>query len=423
MVSEYGRAPRHGLELPRGLALYTRLVLALTAIPLLVLLYLHLRGIPLYYGRQWSPPDDTFGDFWHYYHLLQFLHQPQFFASKDRFAYPAPCAVIYQVLYHLGSHPHVSFNLMLWTVQALSGLALLRAFLRGGLQRSHAWGLAALISITSYPWHVLYDRGNIELFVYVFIGLGVWAWLKDRDMTAAILWGCAGALKIYPLLLLAIFLQRGRWRALVVSLLTTACVLLLAFWYVGPTIPTAARGTLAGLTGFAGNYAANARRQELYLDHSALGALKELLSVHIMHLGNDWHRLSFGYEIAVVLLAPPLFLIWGRRMPALNQLCFLLIALMLLPPVSYDYTLIYAYFVIGIVFYAYLSAVRQGRDFPGRTAYVIAFTVLSTSQTYLRYQSLDFSGLLKCGALIATAVLLLRFPLRIEESPHLDRTI
>jgi hypothetical protein len=266
--------------------------------------------------------------------------------------------------------------------------------------------------LTSYPWHTLYDRGNIEVFVYVFLATGLWAYLTGRQTLAAVLWGCAGAMKIYPLAMLAIFLHRRTLRPLLVGIATFAGVLLFSFWYVGPTIRMAALGSLHGVFGFLGSYAASARRSELNADHSVLGSIKEILTLHMFGLGKDWPGLSIAYQGTVAVAGSILFFGWVRKLPVLNQLCLLLIAIVLLPPVSYDYTLIHTYLVMGIVLGAYFYALRHDQPFPGAKAYFAAFGLIATAQVWILIRGLRVNGLIKCGSLLMVCWLLLRFPLR-----------
>ena len=398
-------------ELPAGLTLYLRGVLLLTFLPFVFLAELYGAGTSFLQAHLWSQPADRFGDFWHYRVLLDLLHRPEFFAAGDRFAYPAPCAILYQFLYHFGSRPHVSFNLLMWAVELVSAGLLAWALVRSGLAVSRTVGLVGVMLLSSYPWHMLYDRGNIELFIYLFIALGVWAWLSGRHEMAAILWGLAGALKIYPLLLLAIYTRRGSWRAFLTGAITTLGVLLISFWYVGPTIKMAAIGTMWGIRGFVGTYGAHTRFQELLLDHSFLGAVKTLLAMPFFHFGDRQIVLSHIYEALVLLLGPPLFVRWRKSSPELNQLCVLLLLIVLLPPVSYDYTLIHAYLVIGIVSVCYVVASGSGQPFPGCKQYFVAFALLCTTETWIDLDGFHPNGLLKASALIVTITMLVRHPL------------
>ena len=399
-------------KLPPGLKLYLAMIISIWALTAIALVYYHFTSSMLE-TQLWSPRTDNFGDFWHYYKLFASFHTQAFFESADRFAYPAPCAVLYAMLYGAGPRPHLVFDILLVLVFLASGYLFFRALQHFGVERKEAALITALLMMTTYPWHTLYDRANLELFVYVFLAGGVWAFLTDRPVLAAALWGCAGAMKIYPIALLALFLHRRTKLPLLVGLATFAGVLLLSFWYAGPTIAAAARGTVEGMTGFIGHYAASARREELNLDHSMLGALKEILSLNMFHLGEDWSRMSRVYQFAVFLGAPILFFGWIRRLPLLNELCLLLVAVVLLPPVSYDYTLVHIYLVMGIVLGAYFYAIRRGRAFPGAMVYFAAFALLTTPQTWIHLRGLRPNGVIKCLALIVIAVLLMRFPLSV----------
>ena len=401
------------IPFPRGLVLFVVLIALMTFLPLCYLLDLYYIGLPSVQARLWSPASDRFGDFWHYRVLLQHLHRPEFFAARDRFAYPAPCALIYQALYSFGAHPHVSFNLMLWGVEAISGVMLVLALVRRRLATGKAVGLVLLMALTSHPWHMLYDRGNIELFVYTFVALGVWAWLRGNEPLAAVCWGCAGSLKLFPILMLAIFAKRQTWRYFALGLATASVILLFCFWYVGPSIALAAKGTMWGIRGFVGTYGAHSRFQELVFDHSLLGGLKEILAFPVFHRTSDRQIvLSHAYEGLVAVVGPLLFLRWRKTAPGLNQLCLLLTMLMLLPPVSYDYTLVYAYLVIGIVFCAMVSAASRGEVFPGTKGYVVCFALLCTAEQWIDLQRVEPNGLLKAASLITIAALLVRHPLK-----------
>jgi hypothetical protein len=398
-------------RLPYGLQLYMRLVLLGTALTALALVYLHLRHVPLLEAGLWSSGDDRFGDLWHYRPLFQYFHTAQFFLSADRFAYPAPCAVLLAMLYSFGSQTHTVFNVALVGTMVLSAVLFRRALMRFGISPAEALLLPAVLALTSYPWHMLYDRGNLELFVYIFLAAGVWAYLGGRPVLAAALWGLAGAMKLYPLVVLAVFFQRHALRSLLAGAASAAAALVGSFWYVGPTIKTAALGTVSGLTGFVGHYAGSARRSELNFDHSILGSIKEVLSLNFLHLGQDWPTLGRVYEGVIAVVATIVYFRWVRRIPELNQLCLFLVALVLLTPISYDYTLVHTYLIMGIVAAAYLQATRAGRPFAGAKAYFIAFAVLATSQTWIHLRGLGINGIAKTIALLVIGSLLLRLPL------------
>lgn len=423
-VHEHGTGPHPAAEgsLPRPFKTYLRLIAVLFGTSLLALLRVHLQGRPLKFAHQWTDPNDIYGDFWHYRALLEHLHRPEFFTSADRFAYPAPCAILLQALYHLGPHPHVSFNLLLWTIEAISALLFCRFLLRSGIKVHSAVGATLLMLVTSFPWFILYIRGNIEVFVYAMTALGVWAWTRQHNNLAAMCWGCAASFKVYPLLLLMLYAQRTRWRAFGTGVLTFLVCLLAAFWYVGPSISVAARGSLNGITGFTGTYAVHARRDELWLDHSLLGGMKEILSFPYLLLGENWNNLNHFYDLLVLLALPALYVLFFRKLLQVNQLCLLLTGMMLLPPVSYDYTLVYSYVVLSLVLASILRRPRSDTAPRRFQLLFVCFALLSSSESWLRPAGLEFNCLLKCGALITIAVLLFRFPLEWDDQWGRTRT-
>jgi hypothetical protein len=397
-------------SLSSPLRLFLSLCVTLDLITLIALPYYHRVYNDAARIQIWSLQADRFGDFWHYHELFDAFHTQAFFTSADRFAYPAPCAAVYRFLYHLGPRPHIVFSAMLFAVLFASAFLFYRTLLKYGVKQDHAFLVAAFLVLTSYPWEKLFDRANIELFVYLFLALGMWAYLTGRKSLAAAMWGCAGAMKIYPLIMLALFLHRKTLRPLLTGVFTFAGVLLASFWYVGPTIKAAAIGSITGITGFIGNYAANAHLRELTIDHSILGAMKELLLLDTSHIGG-WQHLSTIYQAIVIIGGPILYFVRIRKLPALNQMCLFLTAIVLLPPVSYDYTLIHIYLVMGIIVTAYLSAMQRGEQPQSAKAFAVIFALLTSSEGWAQHSLLRVNGVIKCAALLALCWLLLRIPL------------
>lgn len=388
-----------------------------------------LASLPYYYvvyGETWrvalwSEPSDRFGDFWHYFKLFSVFHTQAFFTSTERFAYPAPCAVLTDWLFKFGPQAHIVY-ICLFAAILVGSASLFYKTLRSYTIRPRSAVLfTTLLTLTSYPWLKLLDRSNLELFVYLFIASGVWAYLKGHRTLAATLWGCAGAMKIYPLLLLVLFLRKNLLRQFAIGCATTLAVLLASFWFVGPTIATAALGSFHGVTGFLGSYAGTSRVRELNVDHSILGAIKEVCLLDKSHLVRHWKHQSTGYEAAVILIGPFLYFYRVRQLPLWNRLSLFLIAIALLPPVSYDYTLIYVYIVMGIVTAAYLHALKSGRSLPYANTFFVAFAVVASSQGWIQHSIMAFNGLIKCITMLTLCALLLAVPVSLGE--ELDATV
>jgi hypothetical protein len=397
-------------KLPTGLRLFATLAVILQLAAFAALPYYWVKYGEMWRTELWTRSTDIFGDFWHYRALFQLIHTQAFFTSADRFAYPAPCAVILDLLYHL-PYPHGVFVELFSLIFLSSAFLFYRLLVRLGLAARVAAAFVIVLVLCSYPWDKLLDRSNVELFVYLFVASGLWAFVTGRRELAAVLWGCAGAMKIYPLVMLAVFFRKSMLRPLLIGFATFAGVLLISFWFVGPTIPQAAMGSVHGVTGFLGSYAGSSRVWELTIDHSLLGGIKELCLLDVAHRDHHWTHQSTGYQAAVIILGPMLYWFRIRKLPVWNQTCLFIVAIVLLSPVSYDYTLIHIYLVLGIVVAAYLYALGEGTTLPRARAFFITFAIITTSQGWMQHSVYRFNGLIKCIALLVLSWLLLSVPL------------
>jgi hypothetical protein len=71
----------------------------------------------------------------------------------------------------------------------------------------------------SFPLWVTLDRGNIQSIVVGFALLAMLAVQRGRWMTAALLLAVPGALKIYPAVLLLIFIRERKWKEFLISVM------------------------------------------------------------------------------------------------------------------------------------------------------------------------------------------------------------
>lgn len=398
-------------RLPPALRSFVSIVSILTIILLISIPVFHFIFHNMQRTEVFSVRTDRFGDIWNYRVLFFSLHTQAFFESANRFAYPAPCAIFYDFLYKFGRNAHKVYILVF--LATLSGSAYLFFRMLRGFEwsRQAAGYFAGFLVLTSYPWEKLFDRSNLEIFLYIFIALGFWAFITGREELAAVLWGCAGAMKIYPFLLCAVFFRKQSLRALFLCVFTFIAVLFLSFWWVGPTVQAAALGSLHGLTGFLDSYGGVVQLSRLTIDHSLLSAIKEICLVGDSSLQRSFLHGSTMYQAAVVVIGPILYFRFVRRMPVWNQLCLFLVCIVLLPPVSYDYTLIHFYLVFWVITVAYLTALQQGRELQHARLFYVMSALLMTSQGWIQVWVFRLNGLIKASALVALFVLLVKVPL------------
>ena len=85
--------------------------------------------------------------------------------------------------------------------------------LRAGIAAYQAALLPLTVAAMSFPIARLIHQGNIELVVWIFTATGVWAFMRGHENAAAVLWGLAAAMKLFPLVLLGLLLPRRHYRA------------------------------------------------------------------------------------------------------------------------------------------------------------------------------------------------------------------
>ena len=294
-------------------------------------------------GGMWPHEGERFTDLTHYDQIFLFLHRASFFTGAERFAYPAPAAVLYDLLLHLGHLRLAAFLTFTLLLGIIPALAFGRALRRRGLTVPPTATFIAILVLTSWPLLFLLERGNIECVVILFTFAGAALFWHRRSLPAAIFWGLAASLKIYPIVLLLLFLTRKQRSAALAGIFTFASSLLLSFWFVGPSIRLAALGTIHGIGGFVSTYAMTTRIFELRFDHSYFAFFKAPLAIRHLHVNPDVGLLSRAYLILFGLSAIAVYCLRVRHLPRLNQFILLSIAMVSLPPVSYDYTLLHLY--------------------------------------------------------------------------------
>lgn len=281
------------------------------------------------------------------YHTAKFFRPGHFSA----FAYPAGAAPIYEAFYTT-SDP-VQTYLLLAAVTIAIGLLVAWLILRKTPQPANLF--LPLLTL-SFPLVFLIQRANIEIVLWILIALGILAFLRNLRIPAAILFGLAAAIKFYPIFLLGLFLtpadrrSRQDFPAFITGLLTAIFAIILATAYAGPTIPIATHGFFTGVGRFQDHYAQTVRSAELRFDHCLFSPVKYWS--HQTHASLAPYMTP--YYLAAGAFALLLFL-RVRTLPFLNRLLFLIAAMVCLPPVSYNYTLVHLYLPLVLMLAAFAT--------------------------------------------------------------------
>lgn len=356
----------------------------------------------------WNPlADRLFGDLLENRPVFALLHTSEFFSGKTFLpvSYPPLATVILGVLYATG-HPLSAF-FTIAVVWLLTACWLVRKQLRKHGIGIYASSLPILLVLVSFPIVGLLQRANIELFVWIFSAAGVWAYLRRQNVTAGVLWGLAGALKLYPLIVLLLLLTRRKPGAIVAGVASFALSTILALAFLGPTLGLAARGALKVVFAYQDIRVSEWSMHELAANHSFFGLVK----VAAVLLNRPPGSYLLPYYIIGLVVFVVLFFRRIVRMPEANQLLAVTAFMLLLPPISYFYTLVHLYAPWLVLAFLTLKTERSRTDIPALKTTIFLFMPLFVSFTLLTYgKILVFGGLIQAIALYGLFACAVQYP-------------
>lgn len=350
------------------------------------------------YGYPFPPAQAMLGDFRSYMEKFAFFHSRAFFAGPI-LTYPAPAASLFALFlpgrHGAAFHPvwrYVGTILLASWVMLGTFYRMLR---RHGLARRAALGICAGLYLTSYPFWFELHQGNIEFVVWIVLTLGIWAHCTRRSYLAAACFGVAGALKLFPLLFVGLLLARRQLRETAIAALVAAACTVLGLWLLCPDLAYSWRETQRAMASLSPDPILMLPPLVSGFDHSLWVLGKRLMP----HLPDPAH-LQGGLRIYLLVSAAAgllLFVARIRKLPTANQVLCLTVACILLPPVSYDYTLIHLYAPFALVLVVLLSG--QDRSRAMRATLTLFAFVLSWQSEFI-WHGVRFGGQTKAVALL-----------------------
>ena len=388
--------------LSKPLLLYMRILVALAFASVLdaVAGYLWLGRESLDY--LWLPMPGN--DYYNYLPRFAVLHTPQFFTVYAYpWVYPAPAAFVLYPFYRFSkpTHWHTGYLLFAGCVLGLSAYLawrLRRELILRGLAPGHATVLLAVTLGLGWPLYFALQRGNIESLLWIGIAAGVFCYAKGRVGTAAVLIGLFGSAKLYPLLFLGLLFRKGSYRYLALGSAIAGLTTLAGLRFLEPDVQDAWQKITTGVRTWTGMMALSYAPVGVGVDHSVFGLLRQVSLGAILH-GSMIMPLVLGILGAAALVV---FLARVRHLPLVNQLLFLACTAILLPPASFDYTLVYVLIPWGALV---LACARQRHLADVRSftlpfvLFGIALAPLTFLHTYGKVQ-VYFEGSVRSVALI-----------------------
>lgn len=278
-----------------------------------------------------------------------------------------------------------------------------------GKERSTLSIAAVILTfLCSYPILYCLDRGNIEIVGATLCACGLVAFIRRSNHASAILFGIAISVKPFPVLFLYLFLRRKLYWDMIVAFATYLVANLVSLYYIGPSIWIAYKALRVASTMFFTDYVTKYHGYQSSFDHSLFSCFKRL--ARPFFAGESLERVLskafwvyFVFSLAIAGLSAAYF--WRR--PTLNQLFAIVILMVFLPPVSFDYTLIALLLLWGTYL---IHMVQDGARFP--LLFLIPLALLMTPQNYLHFGiAAAFGGQLKAVLLLILLVAAARIDL------------
>jgi hypothetical protein len=400
-----GVGARGSVPLPKLLRSYwawSAVVFGLT----LVVAWLEFRaGFP---RNRWDPLAAWFLDLNEYLGTYKLLHTAAFFfnVQVSPVAYPPFSAVVMAPLY-ASANPGAVFLAVaaVWLAVCVWGVR--RALIGAGIHGMTATLFPLTLTAMSFPIARLVHQGNIELVLWIFAAVGVWAFLRGWDDAAAVLWGLAAAMKLFPVVLLLLLLPRRRYRAFAVGVGTFVAATVWSLWWLGPTMEVAWRGSLKNVFGYQGTRVSEWSLHELAANHSALGLVKLAAIFARFPLA----RLTLPYYVCGALVLGLAFFWQLWKMPVANQLLAVSVFMVMFPPVSYFHALVHLYAPLLVLLFVAIRAERAGVRVRGLGLTVMLFVPLFASWTLFTFVRVWlFAGLLQACILVALFLCALEYP-------------
>jgi hypothetical protein len=362
-------------------------------------------------------PSARFSDFFIYEQKFRFFHQASFFSTGFPFTYPAPMALLYKLFFILGDTADLcAFLAFLSLAFVVPAVLFGRALAKRGLSGKTAATMAGITLLLSWPALLMFDRANVEVFVWLALAVGTWAYARKKEWTAAAMFGVAASLKLFPFVYLALFFTRRGYKKLLFGVLTFLVVTIGSLAILGPTVPVAYRGISAGLLYFDKEYMETVRPDETGVDHSLLAFGKVINDA--VSGSNETEALQRMVKVYLPLTAICgllLYFLKIRRLPWINQLLVLTIVAIYFTPFSGDGTLIHLYYPFVACCFLAIDAWRRKVEIRGMRVMFWCFAYLLSTESFFVFYGQRYEGQAKCFVLGILLVCALMYPLVLTE--------
>ncbi len=351
--------------------------------------------------------------------LMGNIHQYSFYPQgrEPDYVYPPSDVLLYLPWVHV-PHRVAAFELFVLCIFVVGAFLLARALVAKGISQFAAVSFVSVALLCSYPIWFELRQTNMEVFVFLLLVFALYGFVRERFNTAAVLIGFAAALKMLPIVFVALFLLRRQYRAAAVAITTALLLNVCCLFLITPSFIYSLHGFLSGLSAFSRGIVQTIIPRAIGYDHSVFTLVKYAQYAALGSLQGVDRTLRI--YLLSVCIAGALFL-WRlvRVLPLINQLLLITVASTFLSPSSFDYTLMHLYIPFSMLV---LFAADQKESVAGLRPVCICLALINSPESFLIFHGRTYSGQFKAVVAMALIYLCSRFPFRSEFDSRYEGT-
>ena len=386
--------------------------------------HLHLHIVK--YGFPWIGGGFQFCDFHVFQERSMYFRTAAYWKPFDYpFTYPAFDAVLFAMIYKL-PHPLKTYLIVLPLEMAAWVWWMAHGLSRRGLPADQMAAFALVILCSCWPGYYVLDTANLEGLVVFILALGTLAVLRGYHWTGATLITLAGAMKLYPLVLLALLLSKHRYKQFGYGVVLFVTLTVGSLAILGPSTREAQAHLNVGTDFLRKNYIVLRGATQLNFSHALFNPLKFGVLLVDRLINHDGHPASPAHEqalldgslrvylVAMAVLGTGLYFGRIRKLPMLNQLFALVVCAVLLTPFSSDYTLLHLLMPFGLLCFYTVEAWRSKQQVPGLQTCFVCVPFILAFETFFTWKY-AFASSIRALALCVLLIAVLRNPFRWSE--------
>lgn len=224
-----------------------------------------------------------------------------------------------------------------------------------------------IITVISYPFLYILDKGNFDMFLFIFFGLWAYAFKTEKYRLSAVLLGIINAIKPFTVMFLLLYLFKKNFKDFFLSTILTAMLVVGGFMFFQGGFVNQIKIFMANLESYRTVYTLGSDMR-MGFNSSIFIPLKTILLYFSNDLFSSFLPVKIYDYICYVITAITMFFVWREKI-FWKQLTLLICNFLLLPYMTYDYKLLFLFIPIWLF-------VNEKGKFKLDLAYIILFALL-----------------------------------------------